>query len=387
MKGSLSRTSSTCSLIRAAVAASDDDSDASLLAASSRAAQHQQQQRERDALELQWYSIVSTYSKLTSATTYRASQEPDDRLAALADTAERFFRKLQASRLLQTPPPASPHAADFAPRFSASTSPVYCAGLWPAFLPASLLWFVVYGKQRFPPSAGAPSWSWASVEGGYVYWDAQWPRSEAPWPVVQQPDVLLAAQSNRSRFPRLDPGLQVLQTRCLPSGSGGGLCGGGGGDPFGGVSKGVIKLRCCVCPVLPVADYHVKGSSASRVLQGCIIDDPRVRKAVLREAEMADLDWVATSLRVWEDRGRRNDHLKLLFDLRLSLDEFSARKYEVLYCVKFFEYAPSSVAWGHHDGLLVRRRKGSKNEYERVGLWKCTRSSMFDDKYQVIKLV
>lgn len=333
--------SSACSLIRAY----DHDSDASSLSSVSSSSPLSSpllplHQHNHNGLELAWYSAVSTYSKLTTTT-----DSVQNRLSALSDTAERFFNTLQLS----------------------SATPDYCAGLWSAFMPASLLWFVVYGKQRFQ---NGPSWSWASVDGGYIYWDAQWPRAEVPWPGLAPPD-----DPQPLRFPNIDSKLQVLQTRCPPS-----------TPAFDSVSKRVIKLRCCICPVLPVADYHDE-TRDSRVLQGCIIDDPRVRKAVQRSPELSDLDWVATSLRVWEDRGRRNDHLKLLFDFSLSLDDFSARKYEVLYCVRFFEYAPSSVSWGHHDGLLLRRKTGTKNEYERVGLWKCTRSSMFDDKYQVIKLV
>lgn len=380
MKGRLSRTSSTCSLIQTTVASVTDSDET--------CQPPPQQPLERDALELAWYSTVSAYSKLTSTTTAPTkAPTTEDRLAALSKAAELFSRKFRESLLLKPRPPYS---------CSPPQSSLYCAGLWPSLLPESLLWFAVYPAKRLPPASG-PSWSWASLSGGHIYWDAQWPRDQTPWPLVQEAREVRHLSQKTLRFPRLDRKLQVLRARCLPAAA---------ADPFGAVAKGVLRLRCCLCPALPVAagPSIVEDSSrgfadgtfgsrvGARVWHGCIVYDQRMRKAAFAHggaaAEMADGDWVATQLRAWEDVGWRNDHLKLLFDCGLSADEDAARKYEVLYCVKFYEYAPSSMAWGHHDGLLVRRRSGgAKNEFERVGLWKCTRASMFDDKYQVINLV
>ncbi|KKY20408.1 hypothetical protein UCDDS831_g04750 [Diplodia seriata] len=374
MKGRLSRTSSTCTVARPESSSSSHPSEADSLAAL--LSRPPQLQRERDPLEVAWHSTVTTYSKLTSGLPTTATQTlpaapPADRLVALAEPAECLSRRRPESRLQKPPPsPATSHSS--------------CAGLWPSVLPASLLWFVVYGKRQLPAGT-VPSWSWASISGGYVSWDALWPRSEVPWPLGQTPEkaAALAHDAHQQRgFPRLDGKLRILQARCRSNED----------DSDGrsvGLSKGVITLRCTLCPVLAVADMRDcdRNMTGGRVFQGCIIADARARKAVRGGLELPDRDWVTTQLRVWEDLGWRNDQLKLLFDLRLEPAEFAAVKYEVLYCVKFYEYAPSSVSWGHHDGLLVRRRAGSTNEYERVGLWKCTRNSMFDDKYQVINLV
>ncbi|OJD30829.1 het domain protein pin-c3 [Diplodia corticola] len=357
MRGRLSTTSSTCSLARPPSSSSshpsEADSLAALLSPSSRA--------EPDALALPWHSTVTTYSKLTHG-------PPADRLVALPDPAGCSSR----SRLQKAPP-------------SPAISRLSCAGLWPSILPASLLWFVVYGKRHLPTGT-VPSWSWASISGGYVSWDALWPRSEVPWPLGQKPEQAPslahdAPPPQQRGFPRLDGKLRILRARSRSSEDGG---------PVTVPIKGVITLRCTLCPVLAVADMRDcdRTMTGGRVFQGCIIADARARKAVRAGLELPDRDWVATQLRVWEDLGWSNDQLKLLFDLRLSPAEFAAVKYEVLYCVRFYEYAPSSVSWGHHDGLLLRRRAGSTNdEYERVGLWKCTQNSMFDDKYQVINLV
>ncbi|KAB2577654.1 hypothetical protein BFW01_g9837 [Lasiodiplodia theobromae] len=385
MKGRLSRTSSTCTLARASFSSSStasqpsdvDSLHALLPSPSPRAAQ-----LERDALELAWCSTVAAYPKLTSGlpAPTRPVEPPADRLVALSDTAECFFKKIQEARLQQ--PPRTP-----------TISHSHCAGLWPSLLPASLLWFVVYGKRQLPAGT-VPSWSWASITGGYVSWDALWPRSEVPWPLCQAPAQTAAlahdAQQHQHQhqrgFPRLDGKLRILRTQSNEDDNASKR-----NEPFAGISnKGVITLRCTLCPVLAVADAvdSDRNMIGGRVFQGCIIDDARARKAVRNGLELPERDWVATQLRVWEDLGWRNDQLKLLFDLRLSPAEFAALKYEVLYCVKFYEYAPSSVAWGHHDGLLLRRRAGTTNdEYERVGLWKCTRNAMFDDKYQIINLV
>ncbi|KAH7055939.1 hypothetical protein B0J12DRAFT_738617 [Macrophomina phaseolina] len=436
MKGSLSRTSSTCSLIsRATAAAFDNDSDETTQPPP---CVQQRRHLERDALELAWYSTVSAYSKLTnaanpniaaSATTRHPTTE--DRLIPLSKAAELFSIKFQESRLSETSPtsspsspPPSPSCAASSLRSSSTTNTHYCAGLWPSLLPASLLWFAVYPKRRLPADA-APTWSWASIAGGHIYWDAQWAAARAsgpqPWPLAQEACEIRSLAQVHRRFPRLDRGLRVLRTRCLqlPAACAGSTASpapaadAAAAQPFGAVSKGVIKLRCCLCPALPVPAGPVTagsayggdarrggddavssgGGGAGRAWHGCIIYDARMRKAVAAKkargggAELSDGDWVATQLRAWEDHGRRNDHLKLLFDCEPSPEEQAARKFEVLYCVRFYEYAPSSVAWGHHDGLLVRYRKGTKNEFERVGLWKCTRASMFDDKYQVINLV
>ncbi|KAK0502566.1 heterokaryon incompatibility protein-domain-containing protein [Armillaria luteobubalina] len=83
-----------------------------------------------------WCDILETY-------TLRALTKPRDRLVALSGIVEQFHRVWPQSR--------------------------YLAGLWEHQLPATLLWFTrgkVERRHREGHRYRAPSWSWASMDGG-----------------------------------------------------------------------------------------------------------------------------------------------------------------------------------------------------------------------------
>ncbi len=78
-----------------------------------------------------WYQILGLYSE-------RTLTKPQDKLIALAGVAETFSQFWPDSK--------------------------YLAGLWSHQLPGSLLW-KSYGIRRHCNRHGAPSWSWASIDG------------------------------------------------------------------------------------------------------------------------------------------------------------------------------------------------------------------------------
>lgn len=83
-----------------------------------------------------WTDIVTDYSS-------RECSDPDDKLTALAGIVAAFPRRPDS---------------------------VYLAGFWSSFLVQQLLWWraSTHVNTR-PPSYRAPTWSWASIEGGVLF--------------------------------------------------------------------------------------------------------------------------------------------------------------------------------------------------------------------------
>lgn len=111
---------------------------------------------QRKELRWSWVYIVSEYSR-------RSVTKPKDKLTALSGVAEQLNRIWDS--YLET---------DYAAIEGATRSrgTRYLAGLWEHFLPRELLWHLAvieddkaYPKPR-PIRYVAPSWSWASVDGG-----------------------------------------------------------------------------------------------------------------------------------------------------------------------------------------------------------------------------
>ncbi|KAF6789082.1 heterokaryon incompatibility protein [Colletotrichum sojae] len=125
-----------------------------------------------------WQHIVGEYSRANLT-------NPRDRLPALAGIARRQYE---------------------------ATGHHYLAGMWKEHLAHQLLWTVA-GKRRQRPSWRAPTWSWASVDGG-AYYRTYWYH-----------DTFLREAKHYVQV------LDVWTTSVGP-------------DPFGQVSNGLLSLAC-----------------------------------------------------------------------------------------------------------------------------------------------
>jgi hypothetical protein len=131
-----------------------------------------------------WERLIEQYS-------HRNLTVADDKLPALSGL----------TRLFQTELKAAPTE--------------FLAGLWKSSLPAGLLWYVTGSPPSSRPAAWrAPSWSWASIDGGIGYFHERFQ---------------FTFQSH----------INILECHCMPSSI----------DELGRVAQGWIRLRGIVIPV------------------------------------------------------------------------------------------------------------------------------------------
>ncbi|RDW57014.1 hypothetical protein BP6252_13932 [Coleophoma cylindrospora] len=102
-------------------------------------------------------------------------------------------------------------------KFQAATKWTYIAGIWQEELPGALLWrFRSDKKFRRPVEYIAPSWSWASLEGGYPEW-------------------IFEKTAGRD----YSPGVQVIEVKCEPKND----------DEFGQLSSASLEIFGNVIPI------------------------------------------------------------------------------------------------------------------------------------------
>ena len=88
-----------------------------------------------------WFGIIEDYSK-------RKLTESGDKLIALSGSAHSYYER------------------EIHKGYNGKHAGKYAAGLWEAHMPSALLWRI-RSAQR--PEYRAPSWSWASLDGGISY--------------------------------------------------------------------------------------------------------------------------------------------------------------------------------------------------------------------------
>jgi hypothetical protein len=193
----------------------------------------------------------------------------------------------------------------------------YMAGVWKASLPAGLLWFVT-GKPMpsRPTKWRAPSWSWASIDGGIGYFH------------------------ERYQFD-FEPHVSIRDCSCIPSSV----------DKLGKVGQGWIKLRGSPVPVQLTFETSAKDTPYKGHYRGYNGRPPRAQDDMIVRAQCGE-----------------GECYEVLLDVQLQ-DVADA---DVFYCLYIGCYSGGT---GQRRSWLVLRgcvnpheQHGGIAAYERIGM-------------------
>lgn len=227
------------------------------------------------------------------------------------------------------------------------TGDMYAAGLWKASLPFDLLWRCDQTGDLKTEKARLPSWSWISVDGA------------VKWPVSLEPNQEQPLQylNSTTYFEVGALGTEVCDVVCEVAGQ----------NEFGQVASGKITLR-------------------TRLLEATVHSVPEDDWGDLYETQWAVKVADSYLAPLWPDI--------ILNDLRASGN--IGMSMESFYLMEVMK--PGEADWTWEEALLVRRRNGSTDEYERVGVtanvcpktenrWKTLRSWFRDSEVRKVVIV
>ncbi|KAG4441388.1 hypothetical protein IFR05_003145 [Cadophora sp. M221] len=196
------------------------------------------------------------------------------------------------------------------------TGDMYAAGLWKASLPFDLLWRCDQTGDLKTKKERLPSWSWISVDGA------------VKWPVSLEPNQEQPLQyiNSTTYFDFEALGAEVCDVVCEVAGQ----------NEFGQLAFGKITLRT------------------------------RLREATVHS--ISD-DWSEFYETQWAVKVADSDLAPLWLDIILNDLRVSGEigiSMEPLFLVEIMRPGEADRTW--EEALLVRRRDGSVDEYERVGV-------------------
>ncbi len=235
-----------------------------------------------------------------------------------------------------------PAISGVAALFSKKTGDMYAAGLWKDSLPFDLLWRCDQSGNLQARKERGPSWSWISVDGA-----VKWPVSrepdakDPPELLVKQPLEYLKSSTYFELGPRGAEGVVVSAVECKLDGQ----------NKFGQVSSGRITLKT---RILPVTIQSIQDNKWNEFYE----TGWSVRGKDMNPAPV----WPDIFLDISQECHFTNPtHLS-----REGGAGHHSPEIGNLYLLEIMKTGNSPWTW--EEGLIVRLRKGSLNEYERIGV-------------------